>query len=439
MSAGLGLLHKLITEQVSPVALLEKGIDQAFFVKDEARAFAFIRSHLASYGEMPSLRTVESELDLTFPKFPDEHLDYWITKVKRRHQTTLLIKATQDIQDALKDNDVDGAGEIARQVSAALQLTGTAREELFHLSALADRVVERHDRQQRSTVMSGIPFGIPYLDSISDGAQPGDTVAIVGRPGVGKSYLLLQMALDAWRAGYTPLFVSMEMPPVQCARRILALLSGVNVTRIRVGRLGFFGRKKLVTDISELKQMQDGPRFLLLGGSLTSTVEDLILRIRDLRPDIVFVDGAYLLRTNSKTGAKWERVAETAELLKIMAHEFQLPIVESYQFNRRGPGSLANIGMSDVIGQLASIVLGIEDELTEEEKQDRKANRQVIRRTDPNQHKVLEILKGREGEQGKLRILYNIQKMIIRQVSVIVGDESGYRRLSASACKRRSR
>jgi len=178
---------------------------------------------------------------------------------------------------------------------------------------------------------------------------------------------------------------------------------------IRLGRLSFWGRERLVSDVGRLQDLGGQP-FYLMQGSLKTTVEDLVLKVRELRPSALYVDGAYLLRTRSKNASHWERIAETAEYLKMMATEFSIPTLATYQFNRRGPGSLGNIAHSDVVGQLASIVIGIDEEDEED-----------ARTFSSRQYKILELLKGREGERGTIRMVYDMNRMQISQESVIRG------------------
>ncbi len=226
------------------------------------------------------------------------------------------------------------------------------------------------------------------------------------------SYILMNMANYAYDHGETPLVATYEMAPVQCARRILALRTHVSATTIRLGRLSYWGREKVLTDIGRLGDMSGRP-FHLMQGTLKSTVEDLVLRVQELRPTVVYVDGAYLLRTASKNASRWERVSETAEYLKMIASEFAIPVIATYQFNRKGAGTLGNIAYSDAIGQLASIVLGIDDEDVDGDKGKTTFAARV--------YKQLELLKGREGERGTLRLLYDMERMFITQDAVLSG------------------
>jgi replicative DNA helicase len=275
-------------------------------------------------------------------------------------------------------------------------------------------VLEGHDKRQRSGQMAGIPFGFEYIDNMSDGAQAGDTIAVVGRPSVGKSYIMFKMILTAYAAGYMPLVISMEMSAVQCARRLLALYSSVPANSIRFGKLSHWGRQKLLAGINRLPSDFIFP---IIQGSLDITIDSIEAKIRDARPAAVYIDGAYLIRTKAYIKARWDRVAEVAEIMKKYAGKYDIPIFASYQFNKQGAGSLANIGGSDAIGQLASIVFSIDEEKAMSDA----ARRGIF-------YKTLELIKGREGEKGKILLLYNMIQMLIEQHSVVedfsVGDVS---------------
>jgi hypothetical protein len=145
-------------------------------------------------------------------------------------------------------------------------------------------------------------------------------------------------------------------------------------------------------------------------GSLKTTIEDIATRVQELRPTILYIDGAYMVQTATKHKAKWERVSEVAEYMKMMAKDFNIPVIASWQFNRKGPGSLGNIMYSDSVGQLASIVAAIENDDVEGRTQ-----------WDARSTKRFTLLKGREGEKGKLRVMYDMTRMEITQIEVLSG------------------
>lgn len=225
------------------------------------------------------------------------------------------------------------------------------------------------------------------------------------------SYLMLNSANFAWDAGNVPLFATYEMAPKQCVRRILALRTHINATDIRMGRLSHWGTRLLSRGLHLMEESETGRPFYILQGSLHSTAEDLALRVKEYKPSVLYVDGAYLLKTRINARSKWEMISDAAEWLKDIAMDNNIPVIASYQFNRKGSGDLGNIGYSDTIGQLASIVIGIANEAVGE----------IGDGWEAKQYKLLELLKGREGEKGIVRVLYDMQRMFIQQDSLISG------------------
>jgi len=414
MTIGLGLIKKLLDTKELLTDLKDKGVDDDSFVGEELKVYKFLKRHLAEYGVYPKEETIDAEVNVSLPELTDEPIEYWIDRVERRRMSRLITEAAEQMMEACSEGDVDVARGKLRDCFLELEARSPTHR-VDDLVRKAQLVLIKHDRLRNSGEMDGVPFGLDYLDQVSNGAQPGDTIAIVGRPGMGKSYFEFAMANYAYDAGKCPLVVTLEMPALQCARRIMALRTRVPTDLIRKGRLGHWGRMRLEEGVGNLMGNTDRP-FWLLEGELKSTIEDLVLTVRELKPDALYVDGAYLLRSKENISARWERVSQTAEFLKMIATEFSIPAIATYQFNRRGAGKLENIAYTDAVGQLASIVISLDEDLTEE--RERESGVWKART-----FKILELLKGREGERGKIQVLYDMSRMLIEQTEVL----SGYR------------
>ena len=410
MSIGLGLLKRVVEENRHLSDLTDIfGIDDSFFVdKKEAEVLTYIRNHFMSYGVLPKLVTVEHECEMSFSKLENEPIGYWVDKVKRRKTSMLALETVKNIKIAIGDGDVDSALSFARELVLNHDFYSES-DKLYTLGEVGDQVLLAHDKRQISTKLSGIPFGIPFLDDVSDGAQGGDSVAVVGETGVGKSWLLFSFAKLAHDLGYIPLVYPLEMQNIQTARRIFGLYTKISTNLIKKGELSYWGRQKLITSINEIKKHTNP--FYLSESSLKTTVEGIGMRIQEVRPHCVYIDGGYLLRGVKPEGNKrWERIAYTAEVIKVLAKEHGIPILVTYQYNSSGPG-LGNIGGSGAaISQLASIVLSVENE-----------DGAVDYTWNGENFKIVRLLKGRDGEAGSVRIVYNMNKPDIRQDSVVSG------------------
>jgi replicative DNA helicase len=405
----------MIEDKETMALLLDNGLLRSDFVQDELRVFDFLVNYIEKYDVMPGLQTIEVELGVKFQKIPDNPMEYWIDQLKLRSEQSRIVSAIRSLDDFLKENKVEEALAYLRDTVADLDQRSLG-EHLVDIRHAFREVIRWHKKRQLMPDLGGVPFGFPFLDIVSDGAQKGDSIAVVGRPGTGKTYMLLKIMLSAFNEGFSPLIVTTEMPIVQCARRLLAMMTHTPANMLRFGRVTAFVHKRFDELLEELQKNPEH-RFYFMQGSLNTTVEDIALMIRDARPTVVGIDGAYMLRMRTDASAKWERVTSIAEATKSMAVEFDIPIVSTYQFNRRGPGSLGNIAFSDAVGQLASIVIGVQFDSDIEE--------DAISTWEPKHFRILELLKGREGERGTLRVSYDLHNMIIKQTEIL--NDGGFR------------
>jgi len=147
----------------------------------------------------------------------------------------------------------------------------------------------------------------------------------------------------------------------------------------------------------------------------------LAQKVRDFHPDIVFVDGMYLMkddRTNSRS-IDWKNVAHISQDLKMMAGDFDIPLVGVTQANRGAEKSkgedLTELSYADALGQDADAVFRVSkkkviDEATKQQNIEitltapglREGNFDgIVLRAHPATHfEFLRVLKGEEEKEG---------------------------------------
>ena len=217
--------------------------------------------------------------------------------------------------------------------------------------------------------------------------------------------------MSAVEAGKKCLFVSMEMPNMQLGRRTIAMGSEVNATSLRLGRLSRFGMDQ-VRDFIRSWGPEQNERLKFIEGRINYSVNDVKAKIKEFKPDAVFVDGAYMLRAGQFGRARWEMNMEVMEALKQFAMSENIAIISTFQFDQKQKmKNLSTIMGGQAIGQLASIVIGIENEDAQSS-------------FDGVQFKELTLYKGREGETGKIRLRYDMNRTRIVQDSIIQGATS---------------
>jgi replicative DNA helicase len=407
-TSGVGFLLSVIKHKPSIYFLSEHKLSKSDFVGFEQKLLETIQSFVGKFQAIPDIEQVEVALDTPLPKLPSGDPVYWATEVHNRSLSTRSVKVASDIVRCCGDGNLDSiTGMLDRLRQEFIDRSQSSN--ITPLNIIVDEVLDRHDILQKSPGLPGITFGMDYLDAVSGGCQKGDFIIVVGRPSTGKTFVMLNMAMHAHNSGKNVAWVVTEMTKIQYATRMLALRTQLNSNRIRWGRLsGLVGRKKLIEEIERMKEFNTGFNFIQSG--LTSDITRVISDIRSCKPDIVYIDAAYLLQVSTKS--RYERVSDGADMLKNMAQSLEIPVVASYQFKKHTTGSMDDIYQSDVMTQLGSVVLGIKDDKTSGEESWGK-----------KKFKIISILKGREGETGAVRILFDMDYTSITQVEVLKGED----------------
>ena len=239
------------------------------------------------------------------------------------------------------------------------------QEHLKHAGEVAALTMERIRRRAEtgSSGLTGIPTGIPRLDELTGGWQPGNLILTAARPGQGKTQLDLRFAQTAASAGFTTLFFTLEMMGTEVGERILLNGSGLDYRLVKRG---------LVTEADmqalEGRAAEVGALPLYVDDTPYIGVDQLCSIAKSLKAKkglgLVVVDYLQLLGTASRQGRTREQeVAECTRKLKSLARLLECPVIVSSQLNRQVENTydhrpeLRHLRESGAIEQDADLVL----------------------------------------------------------------------------------
>ena len=420
---GTAFLYSLVeTTETSEEKLLQAlraGFNEDYFMDEEDRnVWRFVHGYYLRYRQTPSIDVVEVELDFRFGSFPpEEPFQYWLEQLRAFNKHVYMVDVLERGYGLLEGGRTEAAESLLEDAVAGIRQFNP-QDNVHTLIELANQVLEDHEQIQHGTRTPGIMTGIPYIDLVTGGAQPGDEWVIAGRPGSGKSFVVTRMAQGAWEARHRVLIISMEMGAIQFGRRNSAMGAAVNSKFLRLGRLSPFGFQRLQRHVQGITlACEDPTSFSVVEGRLNMSVKDILYAIRQYRPDIVFVDGAYMVKpAGGAYKSNWENALVVTNELKQMAQNEQVPVITTHQFNRRGEKekTLGTIAYTDAIGQVASVVIALAND---------DVSSSVYRN---HEFKTLELLKGREGEKGIVRMLFDTNRTQIEQDEVVEGDADLY-------------
>lgn len=252
-----------------------------------------------------------------------------------------------------------------------------------------------------SGMVNGLTLGLEGIDSAISFLLPGEFMVLAARLGTGKSIITCYLAARWARFGKKVLVVSCEMLPEQLMHRIYAIFGGFNPKLFRMPQMALELASHMGDVRAKLAEVKTAGGDIIFPRDRALTMDALETAIIEEEPDVVLVDGLYLLkparmRTDS---AKWETTMASSNGLKQLSMEYSVPMFGTTQFKRTDKTSgfgPEDIAYSDAIGQDADMIVALSRD-----------------DSDPLQHILVgDLIKNRAGEMGaRSQISVNWDKM----------------------------
>jgi replicative DNA helicase len=214
--------------------------------------------------------------------------------------------------------------------------TETKTQKLFSSAELLNEIfVDLKDKFLNRNLL-GLKSGFDDLDSIIQGFQKSDLIIIAGRPSMGKTALSLNIAINIIQNSKLPiLFFSLEMSKEQIMYRLLAMETNVNQMRLRNGKLSqndWIKVNKMVNIFSKLPLFIDDTSDLSIQ-NIRSKIKTLMFEQNQV--GLVIIDYLQLMQNSKlKTENRVQELSQITRSLKIMAREFNIPVIALSQLSR---------------------------------------------------------------------------------------------------------
>lgn len=329
MSLSLSLLRKLIEDGEHPGILSRYGIEAEDFSGEAAAVLTTWRTYWERFQRAPRLATIKRDSGVTFPSV-SEAADYYLQRFLRSRQMRIAKDLAETIVTHVRDGDTQAILDHTANALGRMHRYRT-RDEITRIADHAEAVLAIHDERQMHRA-DNVRFGFPNLDRFTYGPDSGDLVVIAGRPETMKTYFLYQLAYNAYDQGKKALIVTLEMTSTQTSRRLISMHREQNEEQLRQGLLGTIHRNRFLHDLQSMERPDD---LLILSAPLDLGVGVLEARIDELRPQAVYVDGAYMLVPEQRSSSERERLTEVIKRLKLFAIRFSIPVFITWQMNRQ--------------------------------------------------------------------------------------------------------
>jgi replicative DNA helicase len=356
------LLSKIIIDrEIIPV--LERGIKDEWVVDDDLRrVWKFVREHYGKYGEVPTLTTVKEN----YPNFNalkvEDTIEYLIDQMIAYRRKTLTMQGASVVVSKLQHNDHDEALVEMQKTISVVNDQGIIGTTYVDLTQDPEKRFEEYERLGSSELL-GFATGFKNIDEATAGLQGGQLITVIAPPKTGKSQIALQVAINVHKAGHVPMFQSFEMNNQEQTHRHDAMRAHVSHANLRRGALDQTEEMRYRDMLASMVSLHPFHLVDAIGGL---TVDALVAKIEQLKPDVVFVDGVYLMLDQVTGEANTpQALTNITRGLKRVAQKMQLPIIITTQTllwkMRGGKVTADSIGYSSSFFQDSDVILGLEE------------------------------------------------------------------------------
>ena len=355
------LLSKAIrSRDIRP--LIEYGVQEDWFFNDLNRqVWKFVAKHNEKYGEVPTAVTVKENFPTYTLHAVEDNIEYLLDQLVEYRKRQKTIDTLLEAQQAVQLGDHNAA---IQTMSSAVQslLNDNTRES--NDENLSDNPLQRYDEylsiKTRPNGLLGISTGFKTIDDITAGLLSQQLWTIVAPPKTGKSVLAMQMAIRAQDENLKVMFQSFEMTAREMKTRYDAMRAHISHGRLIRGALHTEEEKRYMDHLSELRQ-----EFWMPDNIAARTITGLSAKIEKFKPDIVFVDGMYLMMDEETGETESERsLRSLTRNMKRVAQRYDVPVVVSTQALRSkmrgGKVTADSIGYTSSFLQDSDIVLALQ-------------------------------------------------------------------------------
>ena len=251
----------------------------------------------------------------------------------------------QSLPETRGDLDTDGLLEEAEALSASIAgevaptatTTGAAAAQ-----SARDRYAERKALRSRGERV-GVVTGLSVLDDGDGGAlpglfclKPGTVTLVAARPGVGKTSLMLQIALNNLLAGKGVGIFSLEMTADQLTDKLACMMAGVNTRAAEEARLSRQDEERFLAALDAIEELP-----LLIDDTSAITPEALTSKARRMKAQLRQQGGSldllcldYVQLMGGRADREIDRVTAASKAYTAICKTLSVPGLLVAQMNR---------------------------------------------------------------------------------------------------------
>jgi len=305
--------------------LLQANPDSLF--KTHKDVWDFIKQYSEQNSVVPSIPLVIEKFRDFSPVGEIGNTKYHLEELRTSYLQDSLSGVLMSTAKQLQENKPnDALNNLISKTAELKKITANIRD--IDATDIEDAVAHfKHIKELNEKGNYGIKTGLAGFDNyLPAGITPGQFGILLAYPAIGKSWLALFMAVQAWKNGRKPLVISLEMTETEVRNRVYTIMGQ-----------GMFSHRKLSSgEIDEesfnlwgKQHLDNMPTFHIVSNDGIGELSTSVLRgkIDQYAPDIVFVDYIQLMQSNVPTDNEVVKIKSISRELKVLAISAQVPIV----------------------------------------------------------------------------------------------------------------
>jgi replicative DNA helicase len=263
------------------------------------------------------------------------NVDYYAKIVETKSMQRNLIRTASEIigEAYTSEEDITGIMETAEK-----KILDIAKRRIKgSFAPIKEVLVESYEQIEalhyNKGGLKGLSTGFIDLDKMTSGFQKSDLIIVAARPSMGKTAFALNVAQNvATRTGETVAIFSLEMSSAQLVMRMIASEGNIDAQAFRTGNLNEEDWEKLTMSIGTLSEAS-----IFIDDTPGITIFDIRAKLRRLQAEhglgLVMIDYLQLI-SGRGIESRQQEISEISRSLKLMAREFNVPIIALSQLSR---------------------------------------------------------------------------------------------------------
>ncbi|HHX32666.1 MAG TPA: replicative DNA helicase [Mollicutes bacterium] len=297
-----------------------------------------VKNEIEKKSNISSIGGIEYLSEVIDSVITAANVDHYIDIVREKALRRKLIEVTNEINVSAYNEEYD-TNEMIDDAEKKIFTVTKARKagEIKTIGEVMRTTQEHLERLAKNQAeITGIATGFYDFDKLTSGLHENELIIIAARPAMGKTAFGLNIAINSAINSKKPVAIfNMEMSAEQLALRMIASVGGIDMNKLKTGKLEHNDWKKVNEAMSQL-----GETDIYLEDSSGITVSEIRAKCRRLATSdkglgLVIIDYLQLINGSARyAGNRQQEVAEISRSLKTMAMELKIPVIALAQLSR---------------------------------------------------------------------------------------------------------